>query len=73
MLNTNGVRIANDPGLLKNWLLMLLNLKFIYSLIPLNLKFKDFRGKDLTDVRMKALEKLNELNLSTTWYCSSER
>ena len=27
---------------------------------------EDFRGKDLTDVRMKALEKLNELNLSTT-------
>lgn len=27
---------------------------------------QDFRGKDLTDVRMKALEKLNELNLSTT-------
>ncbi len=41
-------------------------LKFICSSILLNRKPETLRGKDLTDMRMKALEHLNELNLSTT-------
>jgi len=67
MVNTNGIRIANDPGFAER----------LASYMPdfeLYLQFDSFRpevlmalrGKDLRDVRMKAIEKLNELNLSTT-------
>lgn len=67
MLNTNGVRIAKDKDFAKR----------LASYAPdfeLYLQFDSFnpsvlekmRGKDLTDIRRKALEHLNELNLSTT-------
>ncbi|MFV0344674.1 MAG: radical SAM protein [Bacteroidales bacterium] len=67
MLNTNGIRIANEDGFAEK----------LASYAPefeIYLQFdsfkpevlKDFRGKDMSDVRMRALEKLNELNLSTT-------
>ena len=67
MLNTNGVRIAKDFEFTKR----------LASYMPdfeVYLQFDSFkpealmslRGKDLTDVRMKALEHLNRLNLSTT-------
>ncbi|WP_276368845.1 radical SAM protein [Chryseolinea sp. H1M3-3] len=67
MVNTNGIRIASDP----------LFAKRLASYMPdfeIYLQFDSFephvlqqlRGKDLTDVRRKAIEVLNELNLSTT-------
>jgi 7,8-dihydro-6-hydroxymethylpterin dimethyltransferase len=67
MVNTNGVRIAQDPGFAER-------LATYMPDFELYLQFDSFRpevlqalrGKDLTDVRMKCLEKLNELNLSTT-------
>jgi hypothetical protein len=67
MLNTNGVRIANDPGFAER-------LATYMPDFEIYLQFDSFkpevltalRGKDMTDVRVKALEKLNELNLSTT-------
>lgn len=67
MVNTNGIRIANDPGFAER-------LATYMPDFEIYLQFDSFkpevlqtlRGKDLTDVRIKALEKLNELNLSTT-------
>ena len=67
MLNTNGIRIANDEGFAER-------LATYMPDFELYLQFDSFRpevltalrGKDLTDVRHKALEKLNALNLSTT-------
>lgn len=67
MVNTNGIRIAKDFSFAKR----------LASYMPdfeIYLQFDSFkpqalqtlRGKDLTDVRIKALEHLNELNLSTT-------
>ncbi len=67
MLNTNGIRIAKDFEFTKQ----------LASYAPdfeIYLQFDSFkssaleqlRGKDLTEVRMKALEHLNALNLSTT-------
>jgi len=67
MVNTNGIRIANDFGFTKR----------LASYMPdfeIYLQFDSFepdallslRGKDLTDVRKKAIENLNALNLSTT-------
>jgi len=67
MVNTNGVRIAQDPGFAER-------LATYMPDFELYLQFDSFRpealramrGKDLTDVRLKCLEKLNDLNLSTT-------
>ena len=67
MLNTNGIRIAKDLEFTKQ----------LASYSPdfeIYLQFDSFkpaaleqlRGKDLTEVRMKALKHLNALNLSTT-------
>jgi uncharacterized radical SAM superfamily Fe-S cluster-containing enzyme len=67
MVNTNGIRIAQDPAFAER----------LASYMPdfeIYLQFDSFRpevlqalrGKDLTDIRFKALEKLNALNLSTT-------
>ena len=67
MLNTNGIRIAKDFEFTKQ-------LAAYMPDFEVYLQFDSFkhgsleqlRGKDLADVRMKALEHLNALNLSTT-------
>lgn len=67
MLNTNGIRIANDPGFAEQ-------LATYAPEFEIYLQFdsfrpsvlEKFRGKDLSDIRKKAIEKLNALNLSTT-------
>ncbi|WP_129714415.1 radical SAM protein [Pedobacter sp. SYP-B3415] len=67
MVNTNGIRIAKDLDFTRR----------LASYMPdfeIYLQFDSFRpevlmqmrGQDLTDVRIKALEHLNEVNLSTT-------
>lgn len=67
MINTNGIRIAKDFSFAEE----------LASYMPdfeIYLQFDSFkpavleklRGKDLSDIRMKALEHLNKLNLSTT-------
>jgi uncharacterized radical SAM superfamily Fe-S cluster-containing enzyme len=67
MVNTNGIRIAKDFEFAKR----------LASYAPdfeIYLQFDSFkpgaleqlRGKDLSDIRLKALEHLNKLNLSTT-------
>ena len=67
MVNTNGIRIAKDFEFAKQ-------LATYAPDFEIYLQFDSFkpgaleqlRGKDLTAVRMKALEHLNKLNLSTT-------
>jgi 7,8-dihydro-6-hydroxymethylpterin dimethyltransferase len=67
MVNTNGVRIANDEGFAER-------LAGYMPDFEIYLQFDSFRpavletlrGKDLTEVRKAAMEKLNALNLSTT-------
>lgn len=67
MVNTNGIRIAKDFDFAKR-------LATYQPDFEIYLQFDSFkpgalqqlRGKDLTDVRRKALEHLNKLNLSTT-------
>src|SRR6476620_5513421 len=67
MVNTNGIRIAKDKAFVQR----------LASYMPdfeIYLQFDSFkpealesmRGQDLTGVRMKALQHLNEYNLSTT-------
>ncbi|WP_018629814.1 radical SAM protein [Niabella aurantiaca] len=67
MVNTNGIRIAKDKTFAEK-------LATYMPDFEIYLQFDSFkpealvnlRGKDLLEVRMKALEHLNELNLSTT-------
>ncbi|MBO9594761.1 MAG: radical SAM protein [Niabella sp.] len=67
MVNTNGIRIAKDKEFAKQ-------LAAYMPDFEIYLQFDSFkpealmhlRGKDLRDVRVKALEHLNALNLSTT-------
>jgi uncharacterized radical SAM superfamily Fe-S cluster-containing enzyme len=67
MVNTNGVRIAQDPDFARR-------LKDYLPGFELYLQFdsleegplRDLRGADLRRVRLQALERLNEHNISTT-------
>ncbi|HJU45418.1 MAG TPA: radical SAM protein [Chitinophagaceae bacterium] len=67
MVNTNGIRIANDEGFAEK-------LATYMPDFEIYLQFDSFkpealqllRGKDLTDIRRRAIDKLNALNLSTT-------
>ena len=76
MLNTNGVRIANDPGFAEKLATYAPEFEIYLQFDSFKPEvLQDFRGKDLTDVRMKALEKLNELNCLQLWlwYYSKEK
>jgi uncharacterized radical SAM superfamily Fe-S cluster-containing enzyme len=67
MVNTNGIRIANDADFARR-------LKDYMPGFEIYLQFdslrpgplKSLRGVDLTDIRRRALERLNEHNISTT-------
>ena len=67
MVNSNGIRIAQDPGFAER-------LAGYAPDFEIYLQFDSFkpealmqlRGRDLSDIRMKALEQLNRVNLSTT-------
>lgn len=74
MLNTNGIRIAKDVEFTKR----------LASYMPdfeIYLQFDSFkagalqhlRGEDLTEVRKKALQHLNEFNLSTTLVVTQQK
>ncbi len=67
MVNTNGIRIANDEGFAEKLATYMPDFEIYLqfdSLKPAALQL--LRGKDLTDIRATALAKLNALNLSTT-------
>jgi hypothetical protein len=74
MVNTNGIRIAKDEGFAKQ-------LATYMPDFEIYLQFDSFkpevlqkiRGKDLTDIRAKALEELNKYNLSTTLVVTLEK
>jgi uncharacterized radical SAM superfamily Fe-S cluster-containing enzyme len=74
MVNTNGVRIANDPEFAER-------LATYMPDFEVYLQFDSFkpealvrlRGKDLTDVRRRAIERLNAVGLSTTLVVTLQR
>lgn len=74
MLNTNGLRIANDFEFAKQ-------LATYMPDFEVYLQFDSFkpealialRGKDLTAIRKKAIDNLNKLNLSTTLVCTLQK
>jgi uncharacterized radical SAM superfamily Fe-S cluster-containing enzyme len=67
MLNTNGVRIARDAEFARRLATYMPRFEVYLqfdSLRPASLR--ELRGEDLTEVRRRALERLNEHNVSTT-------
>jgi uncharacterized radical SAM superfamily Fe-S cluster-containing enzyme len=74
MVNTNGIRIAQDPGFAER-------LATYTPDFEIYLQFDSFRpsvlqklrGKDLSDIRRQAIDKLNALNLSTTLVVTLEK
>jgi len=67
MVNTNGIRIAKDFEFAKQLSTYVPDFEIYLQFDSFKPEaLKQLRGKDLTDVRTKALEHLNKLNLSTT-------
>lgn len=67
MVNTNGIRIANDPEFTKRLATYMPDFEIYLQFDSFKAEaLQQLRGKDLTAVRKKALENLNACNLSTT-------
>jgi uncharacterized radical SAM superfamily Fe-S cluster-containing enzyme len=74
MLNTNGIRIANEPGFAER-------LAEYMPAFEIYLQFDSFdsaalldlRGADLRNIRKRAIEKLNQLDISTSLVVTLKR
>lgn len=67
MVNTNGIRIANDLEFTKKLATYLPDFEIYLQFDSFKPEaLKTLRGKDLTETRIKAIEHLNQCNLSTT-------
>lgn len=67
MVNTNGIRIANDPGFAEKLATYMPDFEIYLQFDSFKKEvLESMRGKDLRDIRINAIQKLNELNLSTT-------
>lgn len=74
MLNTNGVRIAKDHDFAERLATYMPDFEIYLQFDSFdNEVLKKMRGKDLTNIRQRALKNLNELNLSTTLVVTLER
>jgi hypothetical protein len=67
MLNTNGIRIANDPGFARRLAEYMPGFEVYLQFDSLRPDaLRRLRGVDLTDIRRRALDHLNQHNVSTT-------
>jgi len=67
MLNTNGIRIAKDPAFAERLATYAPDFEIYLQFDSLQPHvLESLRGENLLDVRMRALENLNRVNLSTT-------
>lgn len=67
MVNTNGIRIAQDEEFVKRMATYMPDFEIYLQFDSFRPEvLKRLRGKDLTSVREKAMEHLNKYNLSTT-------
>lgn len=74
MVNTNGIRIAGDKAFTERLASYMPDFEIYLQFDSLRPEvLKKLRGKDLSDIRMKALENLNEFNLSTTLVVTLEK
>lgn len=74
MLNTNGIRIAQEPGFAERLATYAPAFEIYLQFDSLQrAPLMDLRGADLRRVRQEALDKLNALNLSTTLVMTVKR
>jgi uncharacterized radical SAM superfamily Fe-S cluster-containing enzyme len=74
MVNTNGVRIARDAAFAERLASYMPGFEIYLQFDSLEARpLEILRGADLRDIRMRALERLNELNLSTTLVVTLQR
>jgi 7,8-dihydro-6-hydroxymethylpterin dimethyltransferase len=74
MLNTNGIRIAQEPGFAEKLAAYAPGFEVYLQFDSLQREpLMDLRGADLRRIREQALEKLNALNLSTTLVMTVKR
>lgn len=67
MVNTNGIKIANEPGFAERLASFLPNFEIYLQFDSLEENhYPELRGASLLETKLKAIEKLNALNLSTT-------
>lgn len=67
MVNTNGIRIAKDPEFARRLATYMPDFEIYLQFDSFRAEaLEQLRGKDLREVRIKAIEQLNALNLSTT-------
>lgn len=67
MLNTNGIRIAKDISFVEKLASYMLDFEIYLQFDSFKPEvLEKLRGEDLTEVRKKAIENLNQFNLSTT-------
>ncbi len=67
MVNTNGIRIANDEEFVKKLATYMPNFEIYLQFDSFKKEvLETLRGKDLREVRQKAVENLNKYNISTT-------
>lgn len=67
MLNTNGLRIAKDADFARRLATYMPDFEIYLQFDSFKSSaLESLRGQDLTDVRRRAIDRLNELNLSTT-------
>ena len=74
MVNTNGMKIAADEVFAERLASYMPHFEIYLQFDSLRPEvLKKLRGRDLTEVRMKALENLNKYNLSTTLVVTLEK
>jgi uncharacterized radical SAM superfamily Fe-S cluster-containing enzyme len=74
MLNTNGVRIAQDAAFARRLADYAPGFEIYLQFDSLRADpIRALRGADLLDIRRRAIERLNELNLSTTLVCTLKK
>ncbi|MCK5324962.1 MAG: radical SAM protein [Woeseiaceae bacterium] len=74
MVNTNGVRIANEPGFAERLKEAAPGLEIYLQFDSLHADaLKTLRGTDLRNVHARAVEKLNELDIHTTLVATVRR
>lgn len=67
MVNTNGIRIANDRDFVKKLATYMPDFEIYLQFDSFKASaLESMRGKDLTEIRKKAIDNLNKYNLSTT-------
>ncbi len=70
MLNTNGIRLARDPDLVADLASLKPGFEVYLQFDSLNANaLKNIRGQDVRNIRLHALQQLEQHNISTTLVC----